>query len=98
MSLTEKKIRYHFYPAVFSTYLILSFESFWLMIDWLYLSLQLHNFKRHLAQLIGELDDSVAAEEDAIISKVKNITRDYRDVKAVGDWFCIILAWYVHGE
>ena len=62
-----------------------SFLSFWLMIDWLYLSLQLHNFKRHLAQLIGELDDSVAAEEDAIISKVKNITRDYRDVKAVGD-------------
>ena len=45
--------------------------------------LQLHNFKRHLAQLIGDLDDSVAAEEDVIISRVKNISRDYRDVKAV---------------
>lgn len=43
---------------------------------------KLHNFKRHLAQLIGELDDSIAAEEDAIISRVKNISRDYRDVKA----------------
>ena len=45
--------------------------------------LQLHNFKRHLAQLIGDLDDSVAAKEDVIISRVKNISRDYRDVKAV---------------
>lgn len=45
--------------------------------------LQLHNFKRHLAQLIGDPDDSVAAEEDVIISRVKNISRDYRDVKAV---------------
>ena len=45
--------------------------------------LQLHNFKRHLAQLIGDLDDSVAAEEDVIISRVKNMSRDYRDVKAV---------------
>lgn len=43
---------------------------------------RLHNFKRHLAQLIGDLDDSVAAEEDVIISRVKNISRDYRDVKA----------------
>ncbi|XP_073248075.1 coiled-coil domain-containing protein 170-like [Porites lutea] len=43
---------------------------------------RLHNFKRHLAQLIGDLDDSVAAGEDVIISRVKNISRDYRDVKA----------------
>lgn len=43
---------------------------------------RLHNFKRHLAQLIGDLDDSVAAEEDVIISRVKNMSRDYRDVKA----------------
>jgi len=48
-----------------------------------FFSLQLHNFKRHLAQLIGDLDDSITAEEDAIISRVKNIARDYRDVKAV---------------
>lgn len=43
---------------------------------------KLHNFKRHLAQLIGDLDDSIAAEEDAIISKLKKIVRDYRDVKS----------------
>ena len=53
-----------------------SIISFWF-------SLQLHNFKRHLAQLIGDLDDSIAAEEDAIVSKVKNVVRDYRDVKSV---------------
>ena len=47
-------------------------------------SLQLHNFKRHLAQLIGDTDDSVPAEEDAIVSKVKNLSRHYRDLKAVG--------------
>lgn len=46
-------------------------------------SLQLHNFKRHLAQLIGDLDDSIAVEENAIISKIKNVVRDYRDVKSV---------------
>lgn len=45
--------------------------------------MQLHNFKRHLAQMIGDVDDSIAAEEDAIISKVKKIVRDYRDVKSV---------------
>lgn len=55
------------------------------MEKWLFwFSLQLHNFKRHLAQLIGDLDDSIAAEEDAIISKVKNVVRDYKDVKSVG--------------
>lgn len=53
-----------------------SIISFWF-------SLQLYNFKRHLAQLIGDLDDSIAAEEDAIVSKVKNVVRDYRDVKSV---------------
>lgn len=53
-----------------------SIISFWF-------SLQLHNFKRHLAQLIGDLDDSIAAEEDAIVSKVKSVVRDYRDVKSV---------------
>lgn len=43
---------------------------------------RLHNFKRHLAQLIGDTDDSVPAEEDAIVSKVKNLSRHYRDLKA----------------
>lgn len=57
-----------------------SIISFWF-------SLQLHNFKRHLAQLIGDLDDSIAAEEDAIVSKVKNVVRDYRDVKSVSALF-----------
>ena len=51
--------------------------------NFFWFSLQLHNFKRHLAQLIGDLDDSIAAEEDAIVSKVKNVVRDYRDVKSV---------------
>ena len=60
-----------------------------------YPSLQLHNFKRHLAQLIGELDDSIEAEEEAIISKVKNMTRDYRDVKEVGV-FILYAADVVH--
>lgn len=43
---------------------------------------RLHNFKRHLAQLIGDTDDSVPAEEDAIVSNVKNLSRHYRDLKA----------------
>ncbi|XP_068731254.1 coiled-coil domain-containing protein 170-like [Montipora capricornis] len=43
---------------------------------------RLHNFKRHLAQLIGDTDDSVPAEEDAIVSKVKNLSRHFRDLKA----------------
>ena len=46
-------------------------------------SLQLHNFKRHLAELIGGTDESVAAEEEIIVSRVKNLSRDYRDLKGV---------------
>ena len=46
-------------------------------------SLQLHNFKRHLAELIGGTDESVAAEEETIVSRVKNLSRDYRDLKGV---------------
>ncbi|KAK2568717.1 Coiled-coil domain-containing protein 170 [Acropora cervicornis] len=42
---------------------------------------RLHNFKRHLAELIGGTDESVAAEEEIIVSRVKNLSRDYRDLK-----------------
>lgn len=42
---------------------------------------RLHNFKRHLGELIGGTDESVAAEEEIIVSRVKNLSRDYRDLK-----------------
>lgn len=42
---------------------------------------RLHNFKRHLAELIGGTDESVAAEEEIIVSRVKILARDYRDLK-----------------
>ncbi|XP_029195036.2 coiled-coil domain-containing protein 170-like [Acropora millepora] len=42
---------------------------------------RLHNFKRHLAELIGDTDESVAAEEEIIVSRVKILARDYRDLK-----------------
>lgn len=42
---------------------------------------RLHNFKRHLAELIGGTDESVAAEEEVIVSRVKILARDYRDLK-----------------
>ena len=50
-------------------------------------SLQLHNFKRHLAELIGGTDESVAAEEEVIVTRVKNLSRDYRDLKGVSSIF-----------
>lgn len=42
---------------------------------------RLHNFKRHLAELIGGTDESVAAEEEVIVSRVKILARDYRDLQ-----------------
>lgn len=42
---------------------------------------RLHNFKRHLAELIGGTDESVAAKEEIIVSRVKILARDYRDLK-----------------
>ncbi|XP_067031733.1 coiled-coil domain-containing protein 170-like [Acropora muricata] len=42
---------------------------------------RLHNFKRHLAELIGDTDETVAAEEEIIVSRVKILARDYRDLK-----------------
>lgn len=33
--------------------------------------------------MIGDLDDFIVVEEDVIVFKVKNVVRDYRDVKLV---------------
>lgn len=54
-------------------------------------SLQLHNFKRHLAELIGDTDESVAAEEEIIVSRVKILARDYRDLKGVSANFFFLM-------
>ena len=45
--------------------------------------LQLQNFKRHLAQLLSEVDQAISEDEEAILCRIKDIVKHYTNIRSV---------------